>query len=168
MDTLRLAPGELPHTLYRVQYDETMTIEGDDGSLKAQDTTTVHSEAKSLSEAAERHLNWDKEYTSIFISTFSERAHAHNWMLQRKSCFNCRECGLFTIDTAALGPGVDVFSAEELVDVLRLDIINRAEASIAGQYLVAYGIPPEAVLKYESLDKIEQSKLTLFAYGSAC
>jgi hypothetical protein len=167
MDALRLAPGDLPHTLYRVQYSETMTVEGYDGSLIAQDTTTIHSEEEALSEAAERHLNWDDKYTSIFISTFSDRAHAYNWMLERKSRFKKSECGLLTIDTAVLGPGADVFSAEELVDVLQLDIIKRAKGSIVGQYLVAYRIPPEAVLEYVSLDEIEQSKLTPNVYGCA-
>ncbi|OJI98896.1 hypothetical protein ASPVEDRAFT_148061 [Aspergillus versicolor CBS 583.65] len=156
MDTFRLAPGDLPHTLYRVQYSETMTTEGYDGSLIAQDTTTIYNEEETLSEAAERHLNWDHKYTSIFISTFSDRGRAYSWMLERKSRFDNSECGLLTIETAVLGPGADVFSAEELVDVLRLDIIDRAKGSIVGQYLVAYRISPDAVREYVSLDKTRQ------------
>lgn len=46
MDTFRLATGEIPRTLCRAQYYETMTIDDDD-SLISYDTTTVFAEITS-------------------------------------------------------------------------------------------------------------------------
>lgn len=99
--------------------------------LEARDIDTLYSEEEDLefSDAVEGHLNWDRQ-RSMFISLFSERRHAENWMLERHSRFRSRNCTLLEIDTAILQNSY-VFRAEEIVDVFSLSINNGAQAGIA-------------------------------------
>lgn len=92
MNTFSLHPADVPSTLYRVQYEDSMTTYDVYEGLEADDTVTLYdgewdeNEDDTLQEfgdAVEQHLNWDRGYRSIFFSLFSQRRHAENWMLER-------------------------------------------------------------------------------------
>ena len=158
MDRFDLAEHEIPPILYRVQYGESMTTYDSDRGLEARDIDTLYNEEEDLefSDAVEGHLNWDRQ-VSMFISLFSDRRRAENWMLERHSRFRSRNCILLEIDMAVLRNSY-VFCAEEIVDVFSLSINNGAQAGIDQEYLVVHYIPPCAIIRREFVDEIERGK----------
>ncbi|KAE8351268.1 hypothetical protein BDV28DRAFT_150142 [Aspergillus coremiiformis] len=152
MNDHHLDPKQLPR-LYRVQYDESMTSYDSQNGLAAQDTDGWYTLRVDFEVAVEQHLNWAANYRSIFISLFSNRTYAENWLLDRHSRVACMNCKLLEIDATQLGS--DVYKAQELVDELSLSVPNKAEASISKEYLVAHQIPPCAIKKCCTLDEIE-------------
>lgn len=139
--------------------------------LEAIDTVTLYDEGRDEEEeedtiqefgdAIERHLSWDRPYESIFISLFSQRRHAENWMLDRHKRFGSRNCTLLQIDTTTLN-GFFIFRAQEIVDALSLSTTEAARASVAGEYLIAHYIPPRAITRSQTVDDIIAGKLTIF------
>lgn len=106
--------------------------------LEAQDIDTFYTYYDMFVDfigAVERHLKWDTGYRSIFISLFSDKIHAENWLLDRHSRFECRNCRLLEIDATQLEY---VYKAQVLVDSLSLYVRNKAKPSISKEYLVAH------------------------------
>jgi hypothetical protein len=161
MDMFDLPADEIPRILYRVQYRDSRTAYWADGGLEAEDIDTRYNEEDlvGFSDAVQRHLNWDRQYMTMFISLFSDRRHAENWMLKRHSRFHDRDCTLLEIDMNSLRDHY-VFRAEEIVDALSLSIRTAAQASVAKEYLVVHCIPPIAVLRSQTVHDIT-SKRTL-------
>ncbi|RAL09375.1 uncharacterized protein BO97DRAFT_472436 [Aspergillus homomorphus CBS 101889] len=154
MNTFCLSPTDVPTTLYRVQYGDSMTAYDIHEGLEAADTVTfydndggdeqeVEDTLQEFGDAVEQHLNWDTGYESMFISLFSQRRHAENWI----------NCTLLQISTAPLN-GFSIFRAEEIVDALSLAIPEAARASVAREYLIAHYIPPRAIIRSQTVDDI--------------
>lgn len=162
MDVYDLDTQQLPR-LYRVQYDESQTTYEIGTGLKAQDTDTFYDAWYDMfvdfGGAVEQHLNWDHNYTSIFISLFSEKRHAENWLLDRHSKRDCGNCTLLEIDATQLG---HVYEAQELVESLSLIVPEKAKASISKEYLVAHHITPRAIIRRITLDEIKQVSMLPF------
>lgn len=171
MNIFRLYPTDVPDTLYRVQYGDSMTTYDKHKGLEADDTDTLYDDGgdeqeegntlQQLGDAVERHLNWDNDYRSIFISLFRESTHAENWMLRRHNHFDSRDCKLLHIDTKALH-GFFIFRAKKIVDALSLRIREAAQASVAGEYLIAHYIPQDAIKEIQTVNNILQGKTTPF------
>ena len=131
MNIFRLYSADVPGTLYRVQYGDSMTTYDTHKGLEADDIDTLYDDGgdeqeedntlQRFGDAVKRHLNWDNGYRSIFISLFPQRRHAKNWMLKRHDHFGSRNCTLIQIDTTAL-QGFFIFRAKEIVDALSLSI----------------------------------------------
>ena len=170
MNIFSLYPAEVPGTLYRVQYRDSMTTYDNEG-LEADDTDTLYGDGgdeqeegntlQQFGDAVERHLNWDNDYRSIFISLFPQRRHAENWMLERHDRFGSRNCTLLQIDTRALH-GSFIFRAKDIVDELSLWIPEAAQASVAGEYLIAHYIPRRAIIRSQTVHDIRAGKTTPF------
>lgn len=170
MNKFCLSPNDVPTSLYRVQYEDSMTAYDIHEGLEAADTVTFYDEdgedeqeaedtLQEFGDAVEQHLGWDTDYESMFISLFSQRRHAENWMLDRYTCLGSRNCTLLQISTAALN-GFFIFRAEEIVDALSLSIPEAAQASVAKEYLTAHYIPPRVIIRSQSADEILAGKLT--------
>ena len=110
-------------------------------------------------------MSWDTDYRSIFISLFSQRRHAENWMLERHTRFGSRNCTLLQIDTANL-VAFFIFRAEEIVDALSLSIPEAAQASVAREYLIAHYVPSRAIIGSQTVDDILAGKVTPFSVDS--
>ena len=170
MNIFSLYPAEVSGILYRVQYGNSMTTYDNEG-LEADDTDTLYDDGgdeqeegntlQQFGDAVERHLNWDNDYRSIFISLFLQRRHAENWMLERHDHFGSRNCTLLQIDTRALH-GFFIFRAKEIVDALSLWIPEAAQASVAGEYLIAHYIPRCAIIRSQTVHDIRAGKTTPF------
>ncbi|KAK9850290.1 hypothetical protein MYU51_012157 [Penicillium brevicompactum] len=159
MDLFDLAADEIPATLYRVQYAESVTTNDSDGGLEAQDAQTIYNEADDLDhflDAIERHLNWLHE-DSIFISLFGDKNDAEDWMLERSSRFVSTDCALLEIDMTEL-LGFYVFRAQEIVDMFSLAIPHQTRRTIAGEYLVVHYIPPASIVSSRTVSDIENSR----------
>lgn len=159
MDMFGLHTDEIPRILYRVQYRKSRTAYWADRGLEARDIDTRYNEEDlvEFGDAIQRHLNWDRQYTTIFISLFSDRSHAENWMLERHSRFHDRDCTFLEIDMNSLRDHY-VFRAEEIVDTLSLSVPTAAQASIAKEYLVVHHIPPIAVLRRQTVHDITSKR----------
>ncbi|PLN84982.1 hypothetical protein BDW42DRAFT_161387 [Aspergillus taichungensis] len=163
MNTFCLSPADVPGSLYRVQYEDSMTTYDIYGGLKAVNTVTLYDDdgdeqeedidPQEFGDAVQQHLTWDTDYESTFISLFSQRRHAENWMLDRHTRLGSRNCTLLQIDTAALN-GFFIFRAQEIVDALSLSIPEAAQASVAKEYLIAHCIPPRAIIRSQTVDEI--------------
>lgn len=139
--------------------------------LEAIDTVTLYDVGRDEEEeddtiqefgdAVEQHLSWVRHYESIFISLFSQRRHAENWMLDRHKRLGSRNCTLLQIDTTTLN-GFFIFRAQEIVDALSLSTPEAAQASVAGEYLIAHYIPPRAIIRSQTVDDIIAGKLEPF------
>lgn len=159
MDLFDLAADEIPATLYRVQYAESVTTYDSDGGLEAQDPDTIYNEADDLDyflDAIERHLNWEPE-DSIFISLFCDKKDAEDWMLERSSQFVSTDCALLEIDMTEL-LGFYVFRAQEIVDMFSLSVSRQTHPTITGEYLVVHYIPPASILSCRTVADIENSE----------
>lgn len=175
MNTFSLYPADVPGTLYRVQYGDSMTTYDIYEGLEADDTVTFYDDGgdeqeeddtlQEFGDAVEQHLSRDTDYKSIFISLFSQRRHAENWMLERHTRFGSRNCTLLQINTAALH-GFFIFRAEEIVDALSLSIPEAAQASVAREYLIAHYIPPRAIIRSQTVHDILAGKITPFSVDS--
>lgn len=175
MNTFSLYLTDVPGTLYRVQYGDSMTTYDIYEGLEADDTVTFYDDGgdeqeeddtlQGFGDAVEQHLSWDTDYKSIFISLFSQRRHAENWMLERHTRFGSRNCTLLQINTAALH-GFFIFRAEEIVDALSLSIPEAAQASVAREYLIAHYIPPRAIIRSQTVHDILAGKITPFSVDS--
>ncbi|KAJ5989705.1 hypothetical protein N7481_004915 [Penicillium waksmanii] len=175
MNTFCLFPADVPGSLYRVQYGDSMTTYDIYEGLEAVDTVTLYDDGgdeqeeddtlQEFGDAVEQHLSWDTDYESIFISLFSQRRHAENWMLDRHTRFGSRNCTLLQIDTSALN-GSFIFRAEEIVHELSLSIPEAAQASVAREYLIAHYIPPRAIIRSQTADEIHAGKIKPFSVGS--
>ncbi|CAG8277099.1 unnamed protein product [Penicillium salamii] len=162
MDLFDLAAYEIPATLYRVQYAESVTKYDFDGGLEAQDDETIFDEETGLDDfidAVERHLSWEYENT-IFISLFADKTHAENWMLERHLRFRSTDCTLLEIDMTEL-LGFYVFRAQEIVDMFSLSVPNGAYSTVADEYLVVHYIPPSSILSSQTVYDIEFGKTPL-------
>lgn len=162
MDKYDLPSKEIPPVLYRVQYSESATTYDADGGLQALDINTLYNvdSLHGFRDALEQHLKWDKRYISIFISLFSTRRHAENWMLERHSRFRSKNCSLLKINMAELRDCY-VFRAEELIDALSLSVPEAAKESIAKEYLVVHYIPPIAITGRHTIHDIERGRISL-------
>ncbi|KAJ5111856.1 hypothetical protein NUU61_001486 [Penicillium alfredii] len=175
MDTFCLSQADVHGSLYRVQYGDSMTTYDIYEGLEAVDTVTLYDDGgdeqeeedtlQEFGDAVEQHLSLDTDYESIFISLFSQRRHAENWMLDRHTRFGSRNCTLLQIDTAALN-GLFIFRAEEIVDKLSLSIPEAAQASVAREYLIAHYIPPHAIIRSQTVDDIYAGKNAPFLIDS--
>lgn len=175
MNMFSLHPADVPITLYRVQYEDTMTAYDIYEGLQADGTVTLYDgegdeqeEDDTLQEfgdAVEQHLSWDPDYSRIFISLFSQRRHAENWMLERHTRLGSRNCTLLQIITAALHRFF-IFRTEEIVDALALSISEAAQASVAREYLIAHYIPPRAIIISQTAHDILAGKSTPFSVDS--
>lgn len=174
MNKFCLSPADVPGTLYRVQYGDSMTTYDLYEGLEADDTATLYDDEgdeeeddtlEEFGDAVERHLSWDTEYESIFISLFSQRRHAENWMLERHTRFGSRNCTLLQIDTSNL-VAFFIFRAEEIVDALSLSIPEAAQASVAREYLIAHYVPSRAIIGSQTVDDILAGKVTPFSVDS--
>lgn len=136
-----------------------------DEGLKAQNIPAINNK-EDFGDAVTWHLTWDHECRSMFISLFSDKRHAENWMLQRKSQYRSKNCTILEIYTAELGNS-KVFRAEKIVDILSLPIPKKASASVAKEYLVAHRIPPVAIVRTQSVEEYEKGKcLSAFSYAA--
>lgn len=175
MNTFCLSPVDVPRYLYRVQYGDSMTTYDIHEGLEAADTVTLYDDGgdeqeeedtlQEFGDAVEQHLSWDTDYESIFISLFSQRRHAENWMLDRHTRLGSRNCTLLQIDTAALND-LFIFRAEEILDELSLSIPEAAQASVAREYLIAHYIPPHAIMRSQTVDDIYAGKTAPFSVDS--
>ncbi|KKZ64002.1 hypothetical protein EMCG_01663 [[Emmonsia] crescens] len=144
MDKFDLDLSEVPQTLYRVQYEESMTTYDSDTGLKARGNTSMKFYMKKyFGEAVEYHLNW-RAVDSVFISLFSDREHAENWMRKMGSKTNLK---LLEIDVKRLQQSSYIFKAEEIVNHFNLYIKEIARKSVSKEYLVANGIPSSAIVE---------------------
>lgn len=170
MNTFCLSPTDVPTSLYRVQYGDSKTAYDIHEGLEAADMVTFYDDdggdeqeaedtLQEFGDEVERHLSWDTDYESMFISLFSQRRHAENWMLDRYTRLGSRNCTLLQISTATLN-GFFIFRAEEIVDALSLSIPEAAQASVAREYLIAHYIPPRAIIRSQSVNDILAGKLT--------
>ncbi|KAK2738163.1 hypothetical protein FQN55_000783 [Onygenales sp. PD_40] len=147
MDVHKLDPNDLPHKrLYRVQYDESMTGYDVHDGLEAEDTLGNDD----FKGAVKRHLNWDRR-RSMFISLFSDKRHAENWLWKRRSTNG----KILEIDPTQLEY---IYRAQDLVNVLRLKVRDEAQASIPHEYLVAHWVPPQAIISCHTIDEIERAR----------
>ncbi|KAJ5543648.1 hypothetical protein N7513_004780 [Penicillium frequentans] len=164
MNKFRLSPTDVPTSLYRVQYGDSMTAYDIHEGLEAADTVTFYDDdggdeqeaedtLQEFGDEVEQHLSWNTDYKSMFISLFSQRRHAENWMLDRYTRLGSRNCTLLQISTATLN-GFLIFRAEEIVDALSLSIPEAAQASVAREYLIAHYIPPRAIIRSQSVDEM--------------
>ncbi|KAL3496106.1 hypothetical protein BJX62DRAFT_194115 [Aspergillus germanicus] len=144
MDRFRLLPGEIPEFLYRVDYEGSATIYSPDRGLEAQDTVSTYNSDHGFGDATQRHLNWDHEFRSVFISLFSFKSHTINWMKTRNT-----HCNLLKIDTTALRD-LYVFRAQQIEKELRLSVRETASASLRNEYLVLHRIPAAAITLIET------------------
>ncbi|CAG7915772.1 unnamed protein product [Penicillium olsonii] len=166
MDLFDLATYEIPATLYRVQYAESVTKYDYDGGLEAQDHSTIYDEGEGLDNfinAVERHLSWDSENT-IFISLFSDKTCAEDWMLERHLRFRSTDCALLEIDMTEL-LGFYVFHAQEIVDMFSLSIPEEAYSTIADEYLVVHYIPPSSIMSSQNVYDIEYGESSWASLG---
>lgn len=157
MEEFRLNADQIPPRLYRVQYNGSATIYHPDTSLMTRNRVKFHVNSLighiSFGHAVEQHLNWDKTDGSIFISLFSDRTHAVNWMHSMKS--NHEGGGNFRfleVDSSQIG--TPVFKASEIVEALGLDIPGGASDSVKNEYLVTNLIPGHAVVNCQSVEEI--------------
>lgn len=162
MNFFDLDPRTLPTvTLYRVQYDCSMTMYHPVSGLTAKDTKTFYDEYDDIfvdfGGAVEDHLCW-KKIPSLFISLFADKRHAENWALKWSESRSGNICEVLEINASKL-VGSLVFHADELRKCLGLYVPLRAEGSILGEYLVAWNIPRRAIVGYRSTKDIQKGRL---------
>jgi hypothetical protein len=144
MDRFKLHPDKIPQFLYRVHYEESATIYSPDRGFETQGTIPVHNFNRDFGDAVQRHLNWDHESRSVFISLFSIKCHARNWMKTRITHRN-----LYKINTRALRDSY-VFRAQQIKDDLGLSVRETALASLRNEYPVLHRIPAAATTLIET------------------
>ena len=174
MNRFCLSSADVPGHLFRVQYGECATAYDTDEGLEAADTVTLYDDddeeeegeekegndaLQEFGNAVERHLSWDTNYQSIFISLFSQRRHAENWMLDRHTRHQSENCTLLQISTKALN-GFFIFRAKHIVGALSLSIPEAAKASVTREFLIAHYIPPRAIIRSQTVDEVLAGKLT--------
>jgi len=104
-----------------------------------------------------KQFTWWCDDPIPFISLFSDREHAENWGLKRPWLGKKRHLphdnwALYVIDTAQL-EDVYFFRLNYLVEVLGLELPDKASQHIGGTYLCLYNIPVTAIV--ERLDPAE-------------
>ncbi|KAL2788007.1 hypothetical protein BJX66DRAFT_266833 [Aspergillus keveii] len=149
MDQFRLHSDKIPQFLYRVGYEGSATVYYPDIGLISQDTRSIYAQDDDFGDAVDCHLNWSRKRKSRFISLFSDRTHAENWMNRQLKALNNENCNskywnLLEIDTTALSDSY-LFHAHEIVTSLDLDVKAIASASIKGEYLVVHRVPAAAI-----------------------
>ena len=160
MEFFSLDPKNLSiHSLYRIQYDGCMTTYSPCFGLAARDTETVYTDSDDIfidfGGAVEDHLCWQKRRYSLFISLFANKRHAENWALDWSARHDGRLCYILEIKATELVGG-HVFNADELRRTLLLCVPERAEASIADEYLVTHRIPPRAIVSRRNTEDIKR------------
>ncbi|KAI0891489.1 hypothetical protein F4806DRAFT_304308 [Annulohypoxylon nitens] len=151
MNQYRCQLEELPYRLYRAQYQESQTLRIDVG-LEAADTATFYNdsvrERELFKRAVENHFTWGYRGRSPFISLFSDRDHAKSWgNAQPWRGWNRRgkeQWTLCTIDTGLLDE-IYVFKVSKIVDVLGVEIPEKAEQHKHGSYICLHRVPTRAI-----------------------
>ncbi|ETN16666.1 hypothetical protein PPTG_05824 [Phytophthora nicotianae INRA-310] len=121
-DRYECQEDEIPRTLYRVQYDQSM-------SLRARANPVFTSRAHFKS-AVEDHLVWGNREPSPFVSTFAHRQHAMNWA--NSQCQRAEQVSLLELDASQLDR---IFSVRDLVNYRNVHT-NLPESMYEDEYLV--------------------------------
>lgn len=153
---------ELPARLYRVQYDKAMTTYDSETGLEAQDTSTsyIFKSKLSFGEALKKHLNWDRHYKSVFISLFSEKSDAEEWLLNMHRLSGCHNCMILEIDTAKVN--ADILNAQDIVEELGLELSRNAAESnntLFNEWIAMHRIPADAILRTFTIDDVIRGKI---------
>jgi len=129
-------------------------MEGESGLLAGDQTTRYESSVKCYAEQRlkndiERHFTWGtRNWSSPFISLFSDWNHARNWAIKRpwKRRGNWE---ILEIDTSCLD-GVYVFKLSTIVNKLDACIPKGADTHIKDGYIALHMIPSRAIVKRHS------------------
>ncbi|KIM26855.1 hypothetical protein M408DRAFT_330422 [Serendipita vermifera MAFF 305830] len=149
MDSFRVSQHNFPLTLYRVEYPGTQTSYSQQSGFQAASTFTPYS-INGLRNAVEYHLDWRCRVLSPFISTFSNREHAHNWARVWSENNNHRDWCFVVVVTLMPQHGVTVFRVADLVN--RLGINTSLDPSqYESEYLCFQRIPPGAVVREQEV-----------------
>ncbi|KAJ5194309.1 hypothetical protein N7491_001646 [Penicillium cf. griseofulvum] len=135
---------QLPERLYRVQYDKSITKDMEPGLVATdmQHFTAVQTEFGTL---VERHINnLNDQGNSIFISTFSNKAKAEDWMCRKWRVYG-KGAQILEIETRHLGHGY-VYRAGAVAQSLKLDISHTTYDDLCSEYLILHFVPARAIV----------------------
>ena len=159
MEKFRRSPAVLPRNLYRVQYPWCQTALSGNG-LAAKDTNVTYSEDEmdAFGESITNQLTWHYRGAQPYITCFSDKDHAENWVL--KEPWNPSErdkdsWSLLTID-ARLMPEIYVFKLDYLETHLELELQERATQHKKGAYLCLHTIPTSAIVNSASPREVKE------------
>ena len=144
MEEYCLPRTQIPERLYRVQYDKSMTNDGEQG-LAANNMQTFIVNTTEFGSAVERHINdYSDEGTGMFISTFASKAQAEDWMCRKWRLYG-RSAQILEIETRHLGHGY-VYRAGEVAQALELDTSYTTYDDLHSEYLILHYIPARAIV----------------------
>ena len=153
MEKFRCSPAVLPSNLYRVQYPGCQTILSGEG-LAAKDINVTYSEdeMEAFRQSIVKQLTWGHRGDQPYIACFSDKDHAKNWALKEPWAPYERDkdsWSLVTIKTRLM-PETYVFSLDDLVTRLQLELPERAIQHKKGAYLCLHRIPTSAIVNSAS------------------
>ncbi len=159
MERFRCSPVVLPRNLYRVQYPWCQTAFSGNG-LAAKDTNVTYSEDETdaFGESITNQLTWHYRGLQPYITCFSDKDHAENWALKEPLNPSERDkdsWSLLTIDTRLM-PETYVFSLDDLVTRLHLELPEGATQHKKGAYLCLYTIPTSAIVNSASPREVKE------------
>lgn len=153
MEKFRRHPAGLPFNLYRVQYPGCQTALSDNG-LAARDINIIYSENEmdAFRQSIIDQLTWSHCGAQPYITCFSDKDHAENWALKEPWNPDERDkdsWSILTINTRFM-PETYVFSLNDLVTHLDLELPGRASQHEKGAYLCLHRIPTSAIVNSAS------------------
>ncbi|KXG54265.1 uncharacterized protein PGRI_074090 [Penicillium griseofulvum] len=135
---------QLPERLYRVQYDKSTTKDMEPGlaATDMQHFTVVPTEFGTL---VERHINnLNDQGNNIFISTFSSKAKADDWMCRKWRSYG-KGAQILEIETKNLGHGY-VYRAGAVAHALKLNVSFTTYDDLCSEYLIFHFVPARAIV----------------------
>lgn len=162
INSYKIDPSNFPLTLYRFEYPgvQTTYVSRLEGFKSASNFTPRR--LKGLKNAVEFHMDWSCRTASPFISTLSNRRHAHAWARKWSENHNYEQGFVVTIKIE-MHHRVTVFRVADLVNRLGITIVGLNPEQYESEYLCFHHIPPESIVKEQSVsypgmkfkDKIE-------------
>jgi hypothetical protein len=153
MDIFRTESCNIPQTLYRVDYDDTLTTYDSEMGFQAGDTTTFLSDfqIELFVISVEAHRDWHSRIRSPYISLFSDRENAENWAT-RWELYNSRPCQIVEIDGTRLADS-RVYCVRDLQNQFGLSGPRNSE------YLCLHRIPKKAIVSRQSTQNVVNCRL---------